>query len=200
MARKPRTAEHLARSVELTRTRRRANPGKHAAWAREYRARNPRTAEQRAQKAIKDRKYRQANLEEIAAKKRAYREANQEKIAAKKRADYLANQDKVCVRTRAWREANPVKNAANIRDWLQSRPGYHNAATRKRDAKKLRATPAWANKDLIYSFYRMAKVFGLEVDHIVPLQSRIVCGLHVEHNLQLLTREENTRKGNKLIR
>lgn len=38
-----------------------------------------------------------------------------------------------------------------------------------------------------------------EVDHIIPLQSDVVCGLHCEMNLRVVTRAINRSKSNRLI-
>lgn len=73
----------------------------------------------------------------------------------------------------------------------------------RRVARKRQATPTWANPEAIRSFYveaaRLTKESGEphHVDHIVPLQSKIVCGLHVEHNLRVLPKCENQAKSNR---
>lgn len=67
----------------------------------------------------------------------------------------------------------------------------------KRRAIKAKAIPGWANLDEIKKIHLLAREQGFEVDHIVPLNSRFVCGLHCESNLQLLPRIENIRKGNR---
>ena len=86
-----------------------------------------------------------------------------------------------------------------------SQLAYHAYNESMREAQKLKATPKWLTKsqrDEIRSFYTEAKRLTLEtgvlhhVDHIVPLRSDVVCGLHVPWNLQVLTAEDNLRKNN----
>lgn len=84
------------------------------------------------------------------------------------------------------------------------RPEIKNAITARRRAIHKRAAVAWADRDRIREFYveakRLERELGIkhEVDHIVPLQSPIVCGLHVEHNLRVIPRFENIIKGNRV--
>lgn len=63
----------------------------------------------------------------------------------------------------------------------------------------LRAIPPWLTTEdyrQIKRIYRDAHAAGLVVDHIVPLKSELVCGLHVPWNLQATTNIENQKKGN----
>jgi len=72
-----------------------------------------------------------------------------------------------------------------------------NAKTNKRRAYKLKAIPKWANLERIKEIYKKCKK-GYHVDHIIPLRSPIVCGLHVENNLRILKARNNIIKSNRL--
>lgn len=69
----------------------------------------------------------------------------------------------------------------------------HDKALRR--ARLRQAIPSWANLDHIKDFYAKCPD-GYEVDHIAPLVSDKVCGLHVVENMQYLTRSDNAKKGN----
>jgi hypothetical protein len=58
-------------------------------------------------------------------------------------------------------------------------------------------TPRWADRNAIGAIYRKARDLGMTVDHVVPLRGKNVSGLHVEHNLQIIPRSENSSKGNR---
>lgn len=93
-------------------------------------------------------------------------------------------------------EKAKLAQAKRIRKWKKENSGKVNADTARRRASKLKATPQWADKSIIKNIYIQASILGLTVDHIVPLQGEIVCGLHCEDNMQLLSLSENSSKCN----
>ena len=108
----------------------------------------------------------------------------------------LRNPDKHKEASRTWRANNPVMHSVTNRKWRKDNPEIASHHSSLRRARKLRATPKWANLAIIKEFYRN-RPEGYHVDHVVPLQGDKVCGLHTIENLQYLTASENLRKGNK---
>jgi len=90
-----------------------------------------------------------------------------------------------------WREVNRKSYAR----WTEEAYNNHYERTLLRHKHIKERIPLWADKDLISAFYRN-RPEGYHVDHIIPLRGDIVCGLHVETNLQYLPAHENLSKGN----
>ena len=73
-------------------------------------------------------------------------------------------------------------------------PLRRSTEARKR-AELLSRTPSWANLDKINEIYRNCSP-GNHIDHIIPLRGVLVCGLHVENNLQEISAIDNITKSN----
>lgn len=148
------------------------------------------------------------NQTRVQTEQAAWREANKAHKADYDRAYRKSKQGKKI------RQASDKRNAIKInahqawrRQNLPHAKAYYNAASAKRRATLLRAVPKWFvfERQEVKLLYKQASILrrttGLDyqVDHIVPLQSDIVCGLHTLANLQLLLRKENISKKNKLL-
>ena len=87
--------------------------------------------------------------------------------------------------------------------YVKENPAKDAARAASRRAQKLKSTPRWADKSTIDALYTEADELTKStnvrhsVDHIVPLNSPIVCGLHCEHNLRIITLSENCSKRNR---
>lgn len=148
----------------------------------------------------------EANKEDVAEKSKADRKENPEKHAAQEAAKYVKNKDKIKARVLDYQKRVPDVNRRASKRYRDANPHLGRAKTAKRRAIKLRATPKWADTEFeqfylveIYHLAQLRSEMGIEhhVDHIVPLISKKVCGLHCSANLQVITAPENLAKSNK---
>lgn len=156
-------------------------------------------AANKERKSARDKAYNQANKEKIAAYKRAYKLKNWDAVTAKQNLCRQRNPEKYREREAAYREKNRAACNERIRAWKALNPDATVFYFHKRRAALIRALPAWADLDAIAMVFKKAQELGPDyhVDHIVPLISERVCGLHCEANLQVLPAKENMRKNNR---
>jgi hypothetical protein len=118
---------------------------------------------------------------------------------------YARNKDTVKARANARpkTEVNQYK-----RKYKEANPELYKALVSVRKRRHRNATPKWvtvgqklAMRQLYLQAMELTKLTGERyvVDHIVPLLSDEVCGLHVPWNLRVITQEENLKKSNKLL-
>lgn len=134
-------------------------------------------------------------------KKAEWYEKNREKADAYNRVYYSENPE-----FRAARSAY----ASNYEKENRHLPEFKvkkNSREAKRRSAKLCATPPWlteghlAEIEQIYWLAQDLKAVSgqdYHVDHIIPLQGKSVCGLHVPWNLQVLPSEINMSKSNRV--
>ena len=134
------------------------------------------------------------------------------KVNANNLAAYRANPEPAKARSKAVREANTIavaeyqktyyaENKLTLKQYKSGWAKRNGASVNRRNSARRalckQATPVWADMQDITDVYLEAKHMQMHVDHIVPLNHPLVCGLHVWDNLQLLTPLDNMRKNNK---
>jgi hypothetical protein len=143
-------------------------------------------------KSKKDKEYRDKNSQKLLAQKKEYYKRNKERMDEQGRLNYQKKKDEYKQRARKWKLENRAR---------------HNELCMQRHVSKLKAIPSWLSsiqKARIHEFYEVSLAIGMQtgikqhVDHIIPLKSPIVCGLHVDWNLQILSASENCSKSNRI--
>jgi hypothetical protein len=155
-------------------------------------------------------------LEERRAAERARYAKDRERRIAKVRKWQSANPGKVKAASKKYYESHLEGRKAAVRQWYHATRGerhktqavYREANVDKRREAEVqrrraqRIVLSWADKPLMRDFYSLARIYrdaGIDchVDHIVPLRSKLVCGLHVQDNLTVLLASDNMAKGNR---
>lgn len=105
-----------------------------------------------------------------------------------------------------WYRENKERRKQLATKWQKNNSTKWNAYVTSREAEKIKAIPKWLDKEdleVIEWVYETARErtnkYGIkfEVDHIIPLRGKNVCGFHCIENLQVITAYENRCKSNK---
>ena len=108
------------------------------------------------------------------------------------------NKEQIKIQQKKYLEENKLKVFLRKRKYRSLKRKEILARNAKYRSYKLQAIPKFANLNKIKEIYKNCPK-GYHVDHIIPLKGNIVCGLHVEWNLQYLPSKDNCSKSNKLI-
>lgn len=171
----------------------------------------------RAKVDAKNKKNKIINRERYRKTYKKWAKKNKEKRNKQARERHLLNREKEVARVRKYNENNRDIRLAYYRNnkekvkqsqlnWkIKNRDKYRQYYNKRRLAviNSKFVTPD-SDKVLIEKIYKEAVRLTVEtgikheVDHIIPLQGKNVCGLHVSWNLQVLPFNENRSKGNKI--
>ena len=168
-----------------------------------------------AQERAKALRWRNAHVERARENFRTWREANLDKNRADTLGRYYQNRAEWLAVSNAWKAKNKDRALSNIKKWrANNREKIRASFKRRYDADplkyvrivenrrlaKMQRTPKWADLEAIEQVYRRAAQLSrdtgvkMHVDHIVPLQGRLVSGLHTVENLQIIPATENCSK------
>lgn len=125
-------------------------------------------------------------------------------VKARQHEWYLRHRDEAIARAKTTPKAKRREYQAA---WKRNNVEQVRADTSARRRRYRLSSPAWLTKEhrkQIREIYRTAMQLTettsivYTVDHIIPIRSRLVCGLHVPWNLQILPRDVNLAKSNSI--
>lgn len=137
---------------------------------------------------------------------RIKRYAQTDRAKAKRKEAKKRDKDKIKLKSQEYRQRNRERIAEYNKRYIEENKHWHSSYFYEwnayRRAHKLKATPAWCERQDIILIYKEAKEMSkgdikYQVDHIVPLISDLVCGLHCLSNLRIIEAKENIVKGNR---
>lgn len=145
------------------------------------------------------------NKDLVLKKHAEYRINNKSNIVKSSIIYYKNNKDKILNSSREYYQNNSEHVRNRCKNHYENNRHLYRAKSAKRRCLERRAIPPWSDLQVIKEIYkereRISEETGIihHVDHIIPLQGRLVCGLHVPNNLRIIPAKENLSKHVKFI-
>lgn len=167
------------------------------------------------------RRYREKNLDAVREMDLRWREQNRDRQRVKAKERYRANKPRHKANAAEWASRNPEKvRETKLRYYHRNREKARESARVRRllypeskrgniaryRAQKANATPqclSVEDKAALAECYKTASELAflfdenLHVDHILPIRSETVCGMHVPWNLRIVPALANWSKNNR---
>lgn len=142
------------------------------------------------------------NKPHAAATSKRWYEDNKEAKNARRRERYVERRVEELAKTAEYRAKNHARLRTKDRAYYQANKSAWVEYVAQRRAVKLQRTPEWADRERTKAYYDVCAFFNevngyakYHVDHIIPLKGKLVSGLHVHSNLQVIPAVDNLRKG-----
>lgn len=166
-----------------------------------------RTAERRATnpESVKasSAKYAEKNADIIADRKKDYRIRNYEKCKLARKVAYEKNKVRELARSAEYKALHKAELSEKYSAKRKANPYLNRFYRSERRASERMAKPIWYRSEKVREMCMEASKLSSDsslkwhVDHIVPLKSDLVCGLHWHGNMQVITSTENQSKSNR---
>lgn len=147
-------------------------------------------------------KYYAENKEKLLANQREYWEKNKHRFSERQAEYREKNREQKRLSDREYRVVHKEKFNLSTANSKKKKPAKYIALILRRRAKQRQSIPIWYDEsavDLIIQqrdeLTESTKIIH-NIDHIVPVISDFVCGLHWHGNMQILTKSENSAKSN----
>lgn len=148
-------------------------------------------------------KYAAKNIDLVAARKRDYRVRNKDKCKQARKLAYEKNKAKELAKASEYKALHRSELSEKESARRKENPYLNRFYRSERRASERRAKPIWFDSKEVRKIYieasKLTEGSSLDwhVDHIVPLKSDLVCGLHWHGNMQVITSTENKSKSNR---
>lgn len=126
-----------------------------------------------------------------------YLERNKERIRNREKEYYKKNKEKIKKWIEEHKEEIAIKRKEYDKEYRKRHPEKHSISNIKQQTNRNLRIVSWTDWGKIKEFYKN-KPEGMEGDHIIPLQGKLVSGLHVSWNLQYMFGLENNKKNKKI--